>query len=118
MWLSGLSAGLRTIKAAGSAPSQGTRLGCGPGPGGGHVRGNSNARMFLSLSSPFLPFSLKINKISSKKRTGENLGPPPDSSGERGSRGASRRAVERTEGKPTGHTGEARGRGIHDPKAG
>ena len=46
----------------GSIPSQGTCLGCGPGPQwGGYVRGN-HTLMFLSLSSS-LALSLKINKI-------------------------------------------------------
>ena len=56
----------QTVKqrVTGSIPSQGTCLGCRPGPPGegGHARGN-HTLMFLSLSlSPSLPFSLKINK--------------------------------------------------------
>ena len=50
-----------------SIPSQGTRLGCGPGPWLEGVRRAtdlcfSHTSMFLSLSFPFLPLSLKINK--------------------------------------------------------
>ena len=41
-------------RVTGSIPSQGTRLGCGPGPNRGHTRGN-HTLVFLSLF--LLPFS-------------------------------------------------------------
>ena len=39
----------------GLIPSQGTCLGCRPGPRGGHMRGN-HTLMFLSLFLPPFPF--------------------------------------------------------------
>ena len=54
-------------KVAGSIPSQGTRLGCGPGPQLGAWERQligvflTHPCFFLSLS-PSLPLSLKINK--------------------------------------------------------
>ena len=48
-------------RVSGSIPSQGTCLGCGPGPQLGGMRGN-HTLMFLSLPAPLL----KINKIKHK----------------------------------------------------
>ena len=41
-------------RVAGSIPSQGTWLGCRPGPLWGHARGNHTS-MFLCLSLPYFP---------------------------------------------------------------
>ena len=50
-------------KVAGSVPSQGTCLGCGPGPWLGAASWCvSHTSMFLSLSFSSLFLSLKINK--------------------------------------------------------
>ena len=66
VWLSGLSMGLKlkgpeNWKVSGSIPSQGTCLGCGPGPQLGRARGNQlmfRTSMFFFLF-PSLPLSLK-----------------------------------------------------------
>ena len=50
VWLSELSASLQTQGVTCLIPSQGTCLGCRPGPQWGHAGGN-DALMFLSLSS-------------------------------------------------------------------
>ena len=65
VWLSGLSAGLQTIKVAGSIPSQGTCQGCR------HARGSSKTSVFLSLSFYSLPLSLKVNKICFEEEEGK-----------------------------------------------
>ena len=51
-------------KVTGSTPSQGTCLGCGPGPSWGHWKGN-HTLIFLSLS-PSLPLSLKMYIVSAE----------------------------------------------------
>ena len=51
-------------RVAGSIPSQGTCLGCRPGPSEGHMRGN-HTLMFLSFSFS-LPSPLSKNKINKK----------------------------------------------------
>ena len=64
MWLSGLSAGLRT---AGAVPKQGAGLGGGSGP---WLKAHEVQPVHVSLGrccfspslSPFLPLPLKINK--------------------------------------------------------
>ena len=58
----------RTLKqrVACSIPSQGTCLGCRPGPSRGHMRGNHTLMfLFLSFSLPS-PLSKKINKLFKK----------------------------------------------------
>ena len=52
-------------RVAGSIPSQGTCLGCGPGPQLGVQERQPYIDVSLSLS---LPLSIKINKILKKKR--------------------------------------------------
>ena len=50
-------------RATGLIPSQGTCLGCRPGPQWvGHVRGNYTLMFLLSFSLSFLLFKNKINK--------------------------------------------------------
>ena len=61
MWLSGLSARLNQ-RVAGSIPSQGTYLGCGPGPQRGWV---CERQPHTDVSLPYflLPFSsVEVNK--------------------------------------------------------
>ena len=48
-------------RVASSIPSQGSCLGCGPGPQWGHVRGN-HTLMLLSLSFSFSSPLQKVNK--------------------------------------------------------
>ena len=43
-------------------PSQGTCLGCGPGPQWGTCKRQPHIGVFLPLFLPFFPLSLKINK--------------------------------------------------------
>ena len=53
--------GLVNQRVAGSIPSQGTCLSCGPGPQLGACEGQPHIDVSFSLS-PSLPLSLKINK--------------------------------------------------------
>ena len=59
-------------RVAGSIPSQGTRLDCGPGPQWGLSRGN-HTLMFLSLSSPPFPSVFKKNFFGTENSTPRGL---------------------------------------------
>ena len=67
VWLSGLSAGLPNQRVTGSIPSQGTCLGCSPGPQWGGSREASYTLMFLPFFFP-LPSHLSKVKIIFKKK--------------------------------------------------
>ena len=67
MWLSGLSAGLQTKLSASSIPSQGTCLGCRPGPQEGPSERQPHINVSLPLFLPPFP-SLNISKQNLKKK--------------------------------------------------
>ena len=68
----GIEWGSVNQKVAGSIPSQGTCLGCGPGPHLGCARSSQSVSLlhiyFLSLSPSYPPLYLKINKIFKKEK--------------------------------------------------
>ena len=56
VWLSGLSTSLQTKRVTSSIPSQGTCLGCGPGPWWGVCKRQPHANVSLPLFLPPLPY--------------------------------------------------------------
>ena len=65
VWFRGFGTSLQAKKVTSSAPRQGTCLGCGPGPQlGAWERQQIHVSLMHRCFSPFLPLSLKRNKLN------------------------------------------------------